>query len=32
VIFEHAEPKMVPGWWQTAATPENPGSLIRVRR
>lgn len=31
-VFEHMEPKMVPGWWQTGATPENPGSLIRIRR
>jgi hypothetical protein len=31
VIFENAEPKMVPGWWQTAATDETPGSLIRIR-
>lgn len=32
VIFEHMEPKMVPGWWQTGATPDNPGSVIRIRR
>ena len=31
VIFEHLEPKMVPGWWQTGATAENPGSVIRIR-
>ncbi|MBA2539293.1 MAG: L,D-transpeptidase family protein [Deltaproteobacteria bacterium] len=32
VIYEHMEPKMVPGWWQTVATADNPGSLIRIRR
>jgi hypothetical protein len=31
-VFEHMEPKMVPGWWQTGATPETPGSVIRIRR
>ena len=32
VIYEHMEPKMVPGWWQTVATADNPGSVIRIRR
>lgn len=32
VIFDQMEPKMVPGWWQTGATPDNPGSVIRIRR
>ena len=31
VIYEHMEPKMVPGWWQTVATADNPGSVIRIR-
>ncbi len=32
VIFDQMEPKMVPGWWQTGATADNPGSVIRIRR
>lgn len=32
VIFDAMEPKMVPGWWQTVATPEHPGSVLRIRR
>jgi hypothetical protein len=30
-VYEAVEPKMVPGWWTTKATPDHPGSVVRVR-